>query len=136
MLPFTVCEPDFCVGDLRLEDPISAEQALREIGNLLATNDAEVLLGRDPAHVVAAVRRLASVDTGWVNLAVNDEPDGDATYEVRLHDGSTLCNVLYDPDRLCWRWQCATVPGQVIAWRQSQSNSLRSFSMENQYGQG
>ena len=119
MLPFTVCEPDFCVGDLRLEDAISAEQALREIGHLLVTLKPEVQTGLDPTGVVAAVRQLAAADTGWVDLAVNDEPDGDGTYEVRLHDGSTLCNVLYDPERLCWRWQCATVPGQVIAWRQS-----------------
>lgn len=72
-------------------------------------------------EVVDAVRVLAEASEGWLpfSLDAEERPNANVLYEVRLEEGSVLCNVRYDPADQTWRWRAAeTMTLQVVAWRE------------------
>lgn len=95
-----------------------------------AVNSIRHLVGLDSfefeiVDVIDAVRKMAIVNEGWVEIARGkaDLPNDGARVDLRLSHGSVLKGAVRNNSAPYWVWNGMSIPIDVVAWRESQEEA-------------
>lgn len=94
------------------------EQAVQSIRFLVGIDGREFEI----PDVVAAVRRIAADQEGWISVAglhQEDYPHGGTVVSIRLTDGSVLKDAVYTQATRRWKWRDGDYGDDVVAYRES-----------------